>query len=268
MTRQEYEAIDACNFSTLKELRRSPLHYAYRLREPRKDTKTLAMGRAVHAAVFEPDRFPLDYALWDGERRGKAYAEFCEQHPAQTILKAEEYRTALAIRDAVRSHPVARPALTPPGEAEKAITWTDEATGLRCKGRLDWWRIGLLCDLKTTTDVDRDRFQALAYRMGYHAQLALYRAGLVANHLDAPVPRIIAVESAPPHDVAVFPLDDDLLYAGELLCTDLLAKAAAFRFSGLAPGRYPEEVELGLPRWAQAGDDKVEVLVLREGDSL
>jgi exodeoxyribonuclease VIII len=255
MTREEYDAIDAVNYSTLKELRRSPLHYAHRLKTPREDSTRLALGRAVHTAVFEPDRFFLDYALFPGARRaGKDWDECCKANRGRTILKSEEYRTALAIRDAVRSHPVAGPALTPPGEAEKSIVWTDEATGLRAKGRIDWWRVGLFCDLKTTSDVDRDRFGALAYRMGYHGQLSFYRAGLIANGLDAPVPRIIAVEAAPPHDVAVFPLDDDLLYQGEILCAELLAAAAAFKFSGLAPGRYPEEVALTLPPWVRADD--------------
>ena len=249
-----YGEIRAVNWSTLKEMRKSPRHYLHRLQNPLKDTPRLGLGRGTHTAVFEPDRFLLDYVLWDGDRRGKAYTAFCEQHPAQTILKVEEYETCLAMRDAVRSHPVAGPALTPPGEAEKVLTWTDEETGIACKARLDWWRVGLLADLKTTADIDRDRFAANAYRMGYHGQMAFYRAGLAANGLDAPPPRIIAVEAAAPHDVAVFGLDDDALYAGELEVRDLLARVAAGRFSGQWPGRYPEEAPLSLPRWAMADD--------------
>lgn len=246
----DYAALDAVNWSTLKEMRRSPRHYLHRLKNPKADTSRLALGRATHTAVFEPDRFMLDYVLWDGDRRGKAYTAFCEQHPDQTILKVEEYETCLAMRDAVRSHPVAGPLLTPPGEAEKVITWTDAATGLACKGRIDWWRVGLLCDLKTTATIDRRRFASTVFEMGYHGQGAFYRAGLIANGLDAAPFRIIAVEAAAPHDVAVFTLDDDALYQGELLVADLLALVAAGRFSGQWPGAYPEEVPLSLPAWA------------------
>jgi len=250
MTFEDYRKIDAVNASSLKEMRKSPRHFAYRIKHPMEDTPRLGLGRATHTAVFEPDRFPLDYALWDGDRRGKAYAAFCEQHPHQTILKAEEYATCLAMRDAVRSHPVAGVLLAPPGEAEKVVTWTDEATGLACKARLDWWRVGLLCDLKTTADVDEHKFAGLAFRMGYHVQMAFYRTGLAATGLDAPPPRIIAVETSAPHDVAVFALDDDALWKGETEVADLLAKVAAGKFSNLWPGRYPEERPLSIPAWA------------------
>lgn len=260
MTFAEYLQIDAVNASSLKEMRKSPLHYAYRKAHPMEDTPRLGLGRATHTAVFEPDRFALDYAVFMGERRaGKEWAAFCEQHPNQTILKLAEYETCLAMRDAVRSHPVAGPMLTPPGEAEKVLTWTDEATGLACKARLDWWRVGLLADLKTAADIDRHRFSANAYRLGYFMQLAFYRAGLIANGLDAPAPAIIAVEASAPHDVAVFPIDDDALYAGECEVADLLAKVAAGRFSGLYPGRYPEPVPLSLPAWAYPSDDAGEL---------
>jgi exodeoxyribonuclease VIII len=256
MTFDDYSKVAAVNWSSLKEARRSPLHYRYRVETPKEDTARLALGRATHTAVFEPDRFLLDFVLWDGgDRRGKAYAAFCEQHPNQTILKAEEYATCLAMRDAVRSHPIAGPALAPPGEAEKVLTWTDQATGLPCKCRIDWWRPGLLSDLKTTVDVSPRRFGPLAERMGYHGQMAFYRAGLVANGLDAPLPRIIAVEAAAPHDVAVFVVDDDALWAGEQLVAELLALVAAGRFSDQWPGQCPEEVPLPLPAWAFKEDE-------------
>ncbi len=256
MTFDEYRKIDAVNASSLKEMRKSPRHYLHRIRNPLDDTPRLAIGRATHTAVFEPDRFLLDFVLWaGGDRRGKAYSEFCEQHPNQGILKPEEYATCLAMRDAVRSHPVAGPALSPPGEAEKVLVWTDEATGLQCKGRLDWWRVGLFADLKTTGDIDEHKFCALAYRMGYHVQLAFYRAGLIANGLDAPPPRIIAVEAAAPHDVACFALDDDAMYAGEVEVADLMAKVAAGKFSNQWPGRYPEERPLSIPAWALGSSD-------------
>ena len=256
MTFAEYLEIEAVNWSTLKEARRSPLHYRHRVENPKEDTTRLALGRATHTAVFEPDRFLLDYALFTGARRaGKEWDECCKANRGKTILKAEEYATCLAMRDAVRSHPVAGPALAPPGEAEKVLTWEDPKTGLPCKARLDWWRVGLLSDLKTTVDVSPRRFGMVAERMGYHGQMAFYRAGLIANGLDAPPPRIIAVEAAPPHDVAVFRLDDDTLYAGEALVAELLALVAAGRFSGKWPGQCQEEIALELPVWAFPQDE-------------
>lgn len=251
MTFSEYQAIDAVNFSTLKAGRISALHYRHAVTKPKEDTASMALGRASHCAVFEPDRFPLDYAVFDGDRRqGKAWEAFCAANGGRTILKRDEYQACLAIRDAVRGHAIAGPLLAPPGEAEKVLTWTDEATGLPCKGRLDWYRPGLLCDLKTTTDISERRFAATVARMGYHGQAAFYRNGLMANGLEAPPMRLIAVEQTAPHDVAVYTLDDDALYAGEQDVAELLRMVAAGRFSGKWPGQYQDERTLTLPAWA------------------
>lgn len=251
MTFDEYRQIDAVNWSTLKAGRYSALHYRHHVEHPLEDSKQMALGRAAHTAVFEPDRFLLDYALFAGPRRaGKEWDACCAANKGKTILKADDYAEALAIRDAVRGHQVAGPLLMPPGEAEKVLTWTDPATGLRCKARLDWYRVGLLCDLKTTGDIEEHRFGANAHRMGYVGQMAFYRAGLLANGLDAPMPKIIAVEQAAPHDVAVFTLNDDLLYLGEQEAGRLLRMVAASREQQRWPGRYPEERLLPIPTWA------------------
>src|SRR5574341_1373220 len=214
MTREEYDRIDAVNWTTLKAMRASPKHYRYAAEHATGDTAAMRDGRAVHTAVLEPDRFPLDYAIWAGERRaGKEWEVFKAANHDKTILRADEYAYCLEIRDAVRAHPVARHLLEA-GEAGKTITWTDAATGLPCKGRIDWLNGIGLCDLKTTADLDPIRFAATAARLGYHCQLAFYRRGLAANGIDAPV-KIMAVEKNPPYDVAVFSLDEDTLFAGD-----------------------------------------------------
>jgi len=261
MTFDDYLSIPAVNWSRLKAGRRSALHLRHALENPTEDTPRLALGRGAHTAVFEPDRFAFDYAIWGGDRRaGKEWERFVYEHRGQTILRADEHATCLAIAAAVRAHAVAGPLLAPPGEAEKVLTWTEEATGIACKARLDWYRPGLLCDLKTTVDVDQYRFAATVWRMGYHGQGAFYRRGLLANGLEAPPWHMIAVEASPPHDVAVYQLDDDALYAGEQEVEDLLRMVAAGRFSGRWPGRYPEERVLSLPRWAFPAEDASGVL--------
>lgn len=251
----QYLAVEAVNWSLLKHGRDSARHLHHAMTHPTEDSTRLKLGRGAHTALFEPDRFALDYAVFTGERRaGKAWDEFCAANEGQTILKADEHGQCLAIAAAVRAHPVAGPMLDPPGEAEMVLTWTDEPTGLKCKARLDWYRPGLLCDLKTTGDIDRDRFASTAWRMGYHGQGAFYRRALEANGLDVPPFRIIAVEQTPPHDVAVFTLDDDAIYQGEQEVDELLRMVSAGRSSGRWPGRYQEEESLSLPRWALKDD--------------
>jgi hypothetical protein len=253
----DYLKLDAVNWTTLKAMRRSPKHYRYVAAHPAEYTPAMMLGRAVHTAVLEPDRFPLDYAVWDGARRqGNAWEAFKIANAKRTILRADEYALCLAIRDAVRAHPVAKHLLEV-GEAEKTITWTDPDTKLKCKGRLDWLNGIGLCDLKTTVDLDPFRFGAQVARLGHHCQLAFYRRGLHANGLDVPV-KILAVEKEPPYDTAVFALDEETLYAGDEEVTELLRRVAECRKTNTWPGRFGEgEAPLALPGWAfgNFGDD-------------
>lgn len=248
MTRDEYFARPEVNWSLLKEMRRSPLQFNFRRHNPREDTKRLMAGRAGHTAILEPDRFLLDYALWTGDRRaGKEWDKFCAANGGKTILKAEDYAAALGQRDAVRAHPVAANLLRA-GRPEETVFWTDSETGLACKARLDWLGEALV-DVKTTVDVDARRFGALAYRYGYHCQLAFYLRGLRANGIDVPA-KIIAVETAEPYEVAVFGLDEDVLWAGDEEVGELLRRVSQCEVAKAWPVRYPAEEPLALPSWA------------------
>jgi hypothetical protein len=257
MTFAEYAKVDAVNWSTLKHMRRSPLHYQHAIDHGRADTTRLALGRASHTAVLEPDTFMLHYACFKGERRaGKAWEEFKAAHKGETILKVDEYKTCLAIRDAVRRHPVASEYLFS-GEAEQSLLWTDVETSLPCKGRIDWVSDSkpAIVDIKTTGDVDAMRFGATCARMLYHAQLAFYSDGYMAAYGKRPPVVIIAVEATPPHDVAVYVLDEDALYAGSEVYRELLMKVKSCRASKDWHGKYLEEQTLRLPSWAWPDDE-------------
>lgn len=258
----QYAAILAVNWSALKEMRRSPLHYAHILKQPREDSTTLAKGRAIHTAVLEPDRFPIEYAVFEGKaRRGKAWAAFRDVNDTKTILTLEEYTRALAIRDAVRAHPPAARYLRS-ARRELSLAWVDAVTGLPCKARLDVLsevdgRI-FVVDLKSTHDLDMRRFGSIAARLGYHSQLAWYARGMKACGIPCDGARIIAVEQDAPHDVGVFVVDDDLLYAGDEEVRELLMRARVCLEKSAWPGRYEREEPLEMPRWFYA-DDEAEI---------
>jgi hypothetical protein len=249
-----YRSIEAVNWSSLKHLAVSPLHYRHCMDNPFADAVNLALGRATHTAVLEPDEFPLEYVVFDGKiRRGKEWDAFKEMHASRTILKRDEYRECLAKRDAVRRYQPARDLLAK-GEAEKTIEWTDVDTGLFCKARLDWLGSSIV-DLKGTKTIDARRFGQSAAQWGYYCQLAFYREGirvLTGRELDC---RIIAVEHEAPHDVAVFKLGEDDLYAGWEECRRLLKLLAECRETNRWPGRYESEQELSLPNWIREDDE-------------
>lgn len=242
----DYQAIDAVNWSTLKHMGDSPLHYSYAYGHPRDDTTRLLLGRAVHTAVLEPDEFPLRYAVYEGGiRRGKEWDEFCAVNEGRDILKSDEYRLCLSVRDAVRGHAEAAALLT--GESEVVKQWTDPATGIACKARLDHLNAHALVDLKTTGTTDAYQFEGTAARMDYHKQLAFYRRGVGD---DRPV-YIIAVEIDPPHDVCVFEYTEVALAIGDRKVSEYLHALHECRTAGLWPGRYSGIQELSLPAWME-----------------
>lgn len=264
MSRAVYDAIDAVHYSTLKEMRRSPLHYQHRDQTPMTPTSAMVMGSAVHTAVLEPDRFPLEYVVFDGPRRaGKVWDAFEEANQTKTILKVDEYERCLRIRDAVHAHPAARLVLSR-GDAEQSFTWTDKDTGLLCKGRADWIGNGVLADLKVTHSLDPHLFAVTAYRMGTHIQQSFYRTGL-ANHGLTVYCRVIAVEPTEPYDVGVFSVGVDVLDVADEEVRHLLARVAQCRASGEWPGRFPDEVPLELPGWVYRDDGELDELGLTFG---
>lgn len=255
----EYLDVPGVNWSTLKAMRVSPLHYRHARDYSRPDTAALAVGRAVHTAVLEPDRFPLEYAVWTGGRKqGGDWTTFCGANAGRTIVNETEYATALAIRDAVRANKDAA-RLLKAGASEQAVTWEDSHTGLSCKARADWlseYRIGTkkrrsLVDLKTTRDMDPRRFGYAAADYGYHCQLAHTLNGLAAHGWPADAPAyLIVVESAAPHDVAVLEVDENALWAGDETVMKLLRRVHECELAGTWPGRYAAGAKLELPGWA------------------
>lgn len=255
----DYIRIQAVNWSTLKEMGKSPRHYLHRLGHQRGDSPTFALGRAAHTAILEPDRLLLDYAVFEGPRRaGKIWDAFEEANASKTILKLDEYSEALTIRDAVRSHPLVARYLAK-GQREVTITWTDEATGLVAKGRVDWLAdvdgAIYLIDLKTARDIEMRVFGGAAARLSYHAQLAWYMRGLKENGVLVAGALIVAVENDAPYDVGVFTLDDETLFAGDEQCGELLSRVRGCLDRGEWAGQYLVEEPLQLPAWWYAQEE-------------
>lgn len=254
---EDYAAIDAEHSSTLKQILVSPLAYQYRKRTPLPDRDVLREGRALHTATLEPQLFGKLYAVWqstDNEgnkrvRRGKEWEAFRSAHADRTILTTEQSADAWAIANAVRSHPVAGAFLEEQGRPELTIVWTEEATGLRFKIRID-----LLCsaliDLKGTRQVTQATFEADCIRLGYAFQLALYERGMLAAGFEPRPVKIIAAQKEPPHDVAAFDLGPDVLDYGRRQLERAIAKLVECRKIDFWPGIAPVEQTLRLPSWA------------------
>jgi hypothetical protein len=257
MTHQKgYAEIQAVNFSTLKNMNVSPAHYRYWVDRAVPETDAMTIGSAVHVAVLEPDKFPLRFMVWEGGvRRGKEWEMFKVAAGDRGILKPDEYQTCLDIRDAVRGHERAGELLVS-GISELTIQWTDETTGMACKGRIDYLNAAnVLIDLKTTRDAG-GAFLNQAARMLYHVQMAWYRDALRACKRSVAETKFIAVENKPPYDVMVYDIPDAVLKQGRDRYQGWMLKLQECRLADKWPGRCPDwEVPFVLPEWASGEDD-------------
>jgi hypothetical protein len=255
----DYASIDAVNFSTLKYMAKSPLHYRHALDNPKPSTTPMRLGTAAHTAVLEPSRFITDYAVFEPEegkapRRGtKAWEAFAAANDGKELLKQAEFEAAMRMRDAVRGNVEAMRYLKR-GDAEVTLVWQDKETGLWLKGRVDFISSAVgdvIADLKTARDVSPWAFQSAYAKLQYHMQAAMYADALESITGRPAYHKCIAVESTEPHDVVVYDVIGEPLELGRELYRELLGKVIECRKNNEWPGTSAgAEVSLRLPAWA------------------
>jgi len=259
MSSADYHAHPAVSKSVLDKLARSPLHCrAYLDGERTEPTPAMLLGTAVHTAILEPERFDVEYAVFEGDRRttaGKqAYADLVSR--GKSIVSASDSDVISSMAAAVRAHPVAS-ALLRNGSAEQSVFWTDPMTGLGCKCRPDWWRTdNIVVDVKTTEDASPAAFAKSIAGFRYHVQAAHYLAGTQADRFV-----FIAVEKKAPYAVAVYELDAVSLEVGEAIRREELNIYDICSRAGEWPGYSPDIEVLSLPAWAfpKSESDEIEV---------
>jgi hypothetical protein len=277
----EYRSLDGISITRLKELQRSPKHYQYRLKSPAK-TAPLTLGTAAHVAVLEPERFPSQFAVWSRRsektgnlcpRNGQWWEEFEAANASKSIITEDECTTALTLAAAVRGDPVAMKYLET-GEPEVTMQWEmrsesqlREPVVVQCRGRADWLTNidgnPYLIGLKTARDCRPFVFGSAAAKLGYAMQWAYYLDGYRTLTGKTPAVKEIVVESAPPHDVVVYDITDDIIDQGREDYEALLRilTDCQVRNEWLGVGNGTEQI-LSLPSWAYANQDDISDLGL------
>lgn len=250
---KDYLAVDAASKHGLELLLRSPAHYRYSLGNPRPSTAAQELGRLAHAVILEPHTVDRSFACEKIDRRtaaGKARALEIEER-GLTVVSEEQMEMAYGMRDAVMDNPVARILLSS-GKAEMSLFWTDEETGLPCKARPDWWNEDhqVLVDLKTANDASEDAFSRAAGSYSYHMQDAHYTAGASSCGLSPVAFLFLVVESSPPHQTAIYVLDETAKHAGAVKIARALTLLAECKRTDSYPG-YPQGIQtLELKPWS------------------
>jgi hypothetical protein len=262
MPREQYVAIDALNFSRLKEMKRSPQHYQHALTN-RDKSSPLMVGTAAHVAILEPEKYAGQFVVWDRvsengnscPRRGQYWDAFQATVGNRTVLSVEEDRVARAIAKAVRFDETANEYLAT-GEPEVTLQWQlpRELGGRPAKARADWLTtIGTrdcLVGVKTARDCGPFWFGRHAFDLQYHLQWAYYFDAYKAIRGRAPSMVEIVVENEAPHAVAVYRVSDDILELGRETYWELVKQLNECEATNEWPGPVRGVAELSFPTWA------------------
>lgn len=178
-------------------------------------------GSAAHKVVLGD--MSANVAVIDADnwytRRAKDARDEARAVGRIPILTAD-WQTVLDMAAAIQQHPIASRLLDPlHGRSEQSLSWTDPATGVDCRARLDWLpdpgpgRM-IVPDYKTAKSASPQAFRSSAANYGYHMQAAWYLQALQAGLDEDPAFVFIVQEKTPPYLVSVIELGPDSLELG------------------------------------------------------
>jgi exodeoxyribonuclease VIII len=238
--RTEYNRWNAVSQSQLKVLDESPRRFqATYITQTllREETDDMLFGSVVHTMVLQPDCvdkyvtvIPEEVLTSNGHRRGNAWNAFLAANQDKFLVKQDVYDRALRISRRVKQHPFWELVQGWKQHVEVPIWWTDDETGVNCKGIPD-----IVCsnnwiiDLKTTKDISgfvegREKFTSKKiYDFGYHIQAAFYLEG-ASKWYDSVKNRfaLVVVETTEPHRVYAIEIGEPSIFAGKLKVHALL----------------------------------------------
>ena len=253
MTNAEYHAHPAISASDFRLLEESPLHlenkHLFKL-----EGKQLDIGSLVHKMVLEPDTLLDEFApeTFEGCDLNKnttvykkAKAAWLETVKNKTVVSKADWELAEKMATNVRA--IAAPLLTA-GVAEESFFAQDDEFGIERKCRPDYYRenIGLVIDLKTTSDGSDRAFEKSLYDYRYHRQAAYYIDTLELAGHKAERFVFITVETKPPFMVRIREIDPIAIMLGRENYRRLLTDYKRYKKTGYASVVH----EITLPEWA------------------
>jgi len=219
------------------------MHYRYAIDHEIAETPAIRLGSIVHGIILGSQHA---FVVYEGERRGKAWAEFKKDHSETRIITRDEHNRGIDIARAILACPDVKPLLAG-AKKERRVEW--QIAGRACAGTPDFVN-SHLTELKITACAKPERLPYQAQRMGWLGQLRWYQSGLERAYGQAPEELfIIAAEPRPPHPVVVYQLTDGARDVGtrtwRLDWEQLMVCEASDHFPGYVQGVVPLEVQDG-----------------------
>lgn len=195
---QDYFKIDAWSHSAQELFRQSTMEYHARYEAKVlpdvEATSEMRIGTWTHMAKLEPEKWASVRVIESRARRKRVNGAM---PPVDlTEITVDERSEVLAHAAAIELNPKAKQILDgAEKETEFVIVWTDEETGVLCKGKLDLVLFFrgvpiLVADIKKVPDVKGYRFRRTMEDRGFHRQGAHYLAG-IKHKFGVDVPYVI-----------------------------------------------------------------------------
>ena len=251
--------------SVVKTMLKSPHQTFSRHFAPNREhvtTPAMEFGTAAHALILEGmDGFNRDCALVPENinkrtKIGKEeWAEFEEANKGKVMVKAADFELLEKMRIAIHKHPTAGDILSEQACVEHSGFWADEATGLLCKFRPDWWvkSPAAVVDLKTCLDASEAGFQRVIGNFGYHLSAAWYLNGVLkTTGEDCKNFVFLAQEKAEEtgFGVGVYVLSEEVVEASKNVNKILLGRLAECLHTGVWKGYQDDRLtEISLAPW-------------------
>lgn len=164
------------------EYLKSPLRYLHNKQHPKEPTNAMIIGRAVHTAILEPEKFEKEFikqpAFSQRKADQEAKAAFLENCGSLQPIKAADWEMIEKITHSFRhSYPAQEIA-----SFKKEVSLFFNVGGVDCKARIDALSVdGLVfVDLKTTEDPDPSKFRREFFYYNYDFQMAFYQMAIRA----------------------------------------------------------------------------------------
>lgn len=233
--------------SGAKTILRSPAQYKWDRAHPKPPSRSMVLGTMVHALVLEGETRYAEIP----DRRTKTGKEAEAQARSNGLepVTPPEREQIEGMAQAVLEHETAANILAV-GQPEQAVIWTDDETGVTCRGFIDWLRDNAVVDVKSTQDASPAGFGKQAANLSYDIQSWMYREA-IRQLTGADLPFLhICVQSSPPYLVAVHQLPPEADERGERLTREALNLYAECVKTGDWPGYPTDIISTPWPRWA------------------
>jgi hypothetical protein len=247
---------DALSCSLLKPLLISPAHFLTALAACEKKSNARDFGSLVHLLVLQPELVGSEVAVYPGPSdRTNAFKEFEDLHPGKLVVDEPTFANARRLSAKImetrfRGRSLGR--FIEEAQREVTIYFTEPATGLRMRVRIDINHPEFTFDLKSTRHAVARLFARDAVAFDYDLQAFMYSLGrCLFDGTEKAKPFIfIAAENDDPFSVSTFEASSNFIGNGSL---KFQACAAAYKACS-ASGFWPDlscESTLDIEPWQQ-----------------